>query len=59
MAVPIAPRLKAPNATVPLTLPAIEGPGRYLSSQQGRLEFNKQPEFRDTFPVPLKAKENQ
>jgi hypothetical protein len=37
----------------------IEELGRYLSSLRRRLELNKQPEFRDTFPEPLEAKENQ
>jgi hypothetical protein len=43
----------------PVTLRAIEERARYLSSLQGRLELNEQPEFRDTLPEPLTAKENQ
>ncbi len=31
----------------------------YLSSLRGRANLNKQPEFRDTFPEPLKAKETK
>ena len=37
----------------------IEELARYLASLRGRLGLNRQPEFRDTFPEPLKAKENE
>ncbi len=37
----------------------IEELARYLASLRGRPALNKQPEFRDTFPEPLKAKENK
>jgi ubiquinol-cytochrome c reductase cytochrome b subunit len=37
----------------------IEELARYLASLRGRSALNKQPEFRDTFPEPLKAKENE
>jgi ubiquinol-cytochrome c reductase cytochrome b subunit len=37
----------------------IEELARYLASLRGPPALNKQPEFRDTFPEPLKAKENE
>jgi ubiquinol-cytochrome c reductase cytochrome b subunit len=37
----------------------IEELARYLASLRGPPALNKQPEFRDTFPEPLKAKENK
>jgi ubiquinol-cytochrome c reductase cytochrome b subunit len=37
----------------------IEELARYLASLRGLPALNKQPEFRDTFPEPLKSKENE
>jgi len=37
----------------------IEELARYLSSLRGRAQLNKQPQFNDTFPEPLKAKETK
>ena len=37
----------------------IEELSRYLASLRGSPALNKQPEFRDTFPEPLKAKETK
>jgi mono/diheme cytochrome c family protein len=37
----------------------IEELARYLSSLRGKPGLNLQPEFRDTFPEPLKAKEEK
>ena len=37
----------------------IEELARYLSSLRGRAELNKRPQFNDTFPEPLKAKEKE
>ena len=42
-----------------LTHQEIEELARYLSSLRGLAALNKQPEFRDTFPEPLKAKETK
>jgi mono/diheme cytochrome c family protein len=58
--VPFHPDSKMPAYGPPtLSHQEIEELARYLSLLRGRPELNRQPKFRDTFPEPLKTKENE